>query len=187
MLALTTFLDDPFFSGIDNSCETGKHRTMSKKQQPNLVVIHGPVNPEAEESDGGYRATDLQKRFRETVAQCVAEQTILTFDGWRAQHMVRTKDNVTRRQWDRWNDNQSFKDWFASAMPGEPSEMEIAIARRVARRKLIERIGSDDVSVARTAMIDLDKMDPSAPAKGAGASPTKGATRAGVLARVRGK
>lgn len=158
----------------------------SKKSHPNLVVIHGPVNVESEESDGGYRATDLQKRFRETVAQCVSESTILTFDGWRAQHMARTKDNVTRRQWERWNDSPAFREWFADAMPGEPTETEIRIAKMVAQRKLIERVGNDDASVARTAMADLEKLSPSQPAAPkAGAAPVS--SRSSVLARVRSK
>lgn len=157
----------------------------NRKQTPSLIVLH-PAAPDTPESlTGKFKPSDEQKRFRETVAQCVTEETILSFDGWRAQHRVRCGESIGRRQWDRWNDNPAFRDWFMDVMPTPPSAMEIQIAQAVAKRKLIERVGNDDASVARTAMTDLAKFAPEAPA-----APAPGVAKpsmAGVLARVRGK
>lgn len=145
-----------------------------------LLVTNRAVEEEDEDEEAGFRSNPKQRRFRETVEQCVAEK-VIGLDKWIAAHRARHKETVTQRTFAVWSAKPGFEEWFNAALPSPLTSIERRLGDVLADRGMLERLASDDPNVAASAASAWKR-----PGKGGGgANPPS--DRSAVLDRVRKK
>jgi hypothetical protein len=145
-----------------------------------LYVIQIP--PTEPEPEGAYKATTKQKAFRETVSVALSEG-VYTLPGWCNLHRDRQREDVTAREFQRWEGIDGFLEWFNEVLPPSMSEFERTLADRLVERNIADRAVSDDPRTAASAAGQWRAMRGSKADKEEKPSASKAAVLAAMKAR----